>query len=519
MIYSRFVASASSKSLSMSAATQSVTIPSWSDLKNRAGSMPVGIALNKEAELREMGKGSAFVQNKLRKFGSVDEPKITLFRDHAGWCPYCEKTMLLIEEKQVPVKIDLVPMRSYGDKPQEFLRKVPNGLLPAIEVNGQVVTESQVIMELLDHWHSEQDGYRPMLPREGDTAGWERYKKLARLERDLFGWWCTLLFRPEGGNPLTMLMASGRDSMSGAMQGFLDCMQKVDQELLSSNGPWFFDEHDYPTMIDFVYVSHVERMLASCAHWKGLDLRNPKWNLKGLNAWLEAFEKREPYLAFKSDYYTNVMDIPPQYGPGYDGGFNDDRKKFQASILGRDGKSWKLPLSFDDELQPLYRGMPLPSCVLDAAGLQPDSDGTYGSCDETTMSQACRAMAAWKLAGNGNNVSRFAARGGPQGAKNPRKRFGAELADPYAETDNEIRSATDSALRVVCAALMDVEATLPDQAMVDQLRSSVPDNQVEGVAAALAYLRDRVGVPRDLPLAAGRYFRAYLNWGIETLSK
>jgi Glutathione S-transferase, N-terminal domain len=49
--------------------------------------------------------------------------------------------MLLVEEKQVPIKIELVPMRSYGDKPPAFLRKVPSGLLPAIEVNGQMITE------------------------------------------------------------------------------------------------------------------------------------------------------------------------------------------------------------------------------------------------------------------------------------------------------------------------------------------------------------------------------------------
>jgi Glutathione S-transferase, N-terminal domain len=49
--------------------------------------------------------------------------------------------MLLVEEKQVPIKIELVPMRSYGDKPPAFLRKVPSGLLPAIEVNGRIITE------------------------------------------------------------------------------------------------------------------------------------------------------------------------------------------------------------------------------------------------------------------------------------------------------------------------------------------------------------------------------------------
>jgi hypothetical protein len=35
--------------------------------------------------------------------------------------------MLLIEEKRIPIKIELVPMRSYGDKPMDFMRKVPNG--------------------------------------------------------------------------------------------------------------------------------------------------------------------------------------------------------------------------------------------------------------------------------------------------------------------------------------------------------------------------------------------------------
>lgn len=99
-------------------------------------------------------------------------------------CPYCQKLMLLIEEKQVPVRLDLVPMRSYGDKPREFLQKVPGGLLPAIEVNGKIITESQVIMELLDQWHTVEDGYKPMLPDKSDAAGWEKYNALARLERE-----------------------------------------------------------------------------------------------------------------------------------------------------------------------------------------------------------------------------------------------------------------------------------------------------------------------------------------------
>lgn len=499
--------------------TTATDVPTWADLQSQSKVTFAGKALEDEMALRKNGEGSAFVQNTLRTFQSEGTPQITVFRDHAGWCPYCQKLMLLIEEKQTPVKISLVPMRSYGDKPREFLQKVPNGLLPAIEVKGQIITESQVIMELLDKWHTAEDGYLPMMPKKDDTASWNRYDRLARLERTLFSYWCNLIFRPEGGmrigsNPLANLMGGGGGGeMSSNMRGFLDCIQEVDKELQSTKGPWFM-EQDYPTMIDFVYVSHVERMLASCAYWKGLNLRDPKWKLKGLNAWLEAFEKREPYVAFKSDYYTHVKDIPPQYGPGYDGGFESDRQAFASSITGKGG-SWSLPLSFDDPLQPLYKGPPLPVCVLEAADIFPDDDGTYESASPEKMAKACRFMAAWKVAGNGENISKFAARGGPDGSNNPRKTFGAELADPYAESDTSVQPTVDAALRVVCLAILD-ESESPD-AYADLLKSTVPESQLLGVLNSFCYLRDRVGVPRDLPLASARYLRAYLNWGIDTL--
>ena len=407
----------------LSMSTTSTDTSSWSGLQTAAAKTAVGAALMSEQESRLRGTGAPFVQNKLRLFESTERPRLTLYRDHAGWCPYCQKTMLLIEEKQIPINIELVPMRSYGDKPESFLRMVPSGLLPALIVEKndgrkQVITESQVIMEFLDLLHPVDEGFRQMMPAENDFGDQARYKRLANLERELFSWWCTLIFRPEGpgfssGGMIGKIMGSKDSSMSGAMKGFLDCLSKVDGELASTTGPWFFDFASHPTMIDFVYVSHVERMLASCAYWKGLDLRSDNYRTKfpALNDWLDAFEKRECYLAFKSDYYTHVMDIPPQYGPGYDGGFEDDRLSYQMSITGKDAKSWNLPLPFDDPLQPLYRGPPLPLCVLKAAEIKGDNgfvgvEGTsYEMADREKLAQAGRQMAGWKLAGNGQNVS------------------------------------------------------------------------------------------------------------------
>jgi glutathione S-transferase len=39
----------------------------------------------------------------------------------------------------------------------------------------------------------------------------------------------------------------------------------------------------------------------------------------------------------------------------------------------------------------------------------------------------------------------------------------------------------------------------------------------EDVISSLAYLGDRIGVPRDMPLAAARYLRAYLNRAIHAV--
>ncbi|KAG7373028.1 glutathione S-transferase [Nitzschia inconspicua] len=495
------------------------TIPSWKDIYNTIGQTAVGKALNDDADQRSNGYGAAHVHNKLRKFASTNDPKIILYRDHAGWCPYCQKTMLLVEEKQIPLKIELINMRSYGDKPNSFLQKVPGGLLPALEVDGQVITESAVIMQLLDEWHGD---LKPMVPPKSSPQ-YRQYQYLMQLERELFRWWCTFMFRPESGTAgggsfggaLSGLLGGNNNnrnnptgSMSPQMQGFVECLEEVNAALRQTKGP------------------HVERMLASCAYWKGMDLRSSQQypQLQALQQWLDALEKAEYYLAFKSDYYTHIKDIPPQYGPSYEGiAFPDRIDEYQSKILGKDGKSWTLPLDHDDELQPLYRGPPLPLCVLKAAGITADPDGSYQSADPAAMATACRQMAAWKLSGNGPKISIFSSRGGPQGANNPRKTFGAELADPYAESDASIVDSVDAALRITGLCLQDVDdhsgTSLPSSMYKDMLTSSVPQDHVDGVISSLAYLRDRIGVPRDLPLASARYLRAYLNWAIDTLTR
>jgi hypothetical protein len=80
---------------SSDSATTTPTVYSWTDLQAQAAATAVGAALNHEHTLRQAGRGSAHVSNTLRLFDAPSDdttlPPITLFRDQAGWCPYCEK--------------------------------------------------------------------------------------------------------------------------------------------------------------------------------------------------------------------------------------------------------------------------------------------------------------------------------------------------------------------------------------------------------------------------------------------
>ena len=295
--------------------------PSWSDLQAKVHATATGTRMLEAEAERSRGAGPAHTDAKLRLFGkSEDDVRVVLYRDTAAWCPYCQKVWLLLEEKEIPYRVEKINMRSYGDKPREFLSKVPGGLLPAIELDGQLMTESLVIMQTLDAAFPEGP---PMVPPPG-SAERERASQLLGLERELFRWWCTLTFQP------------GKGLMDSSEKGLLRTLGSVDEALGASDGPWFLGG-DAPSLVDLQYVSHVERMLASLLYWKGLLLRN-SGKFPHLDAWLEAFEARPAYLATKSDYYTHCMDIPPQYGPGFSVG---EAAPYAKAINGGAGEAWQ----------------------------------------------------------------------------------------------------------------------------------------------------------------------------------
>ncbi len=233
--------------------------------------------------------GPTNAQTQLRLFGKSEaEVRVTLYRDHHAWCPYCQKVWLWLEEKQIPYRIAKVTMFCYGEKESWYKRKVPSGMLPALELDGQLITESDDILLALEQ------AFGPL--RYGMTD--PKVLPLRRLERLLFRAWCSWLCRP---------VRLERDEQANRSQ-FTTVVAQVEAALAATPGPYFLDDF---SIVDVVFTPYVERMNASLFYYKGYSLRteNPR-----LSAWFDAMESRPTYRGTQSDFHTHAHDLPPQMG-------------------------------------------------------------------------------------------------------------------------------------------------------------------------------------------------------------
>lgn len=239
--------------------------------------------------------GATNAQARLRLFGlSESEVRVTLYRDNHAWCPYCQKIWLWLEEKQIPYRIEKVTMFCYGEKESWYKRKVPSGMLPAVELDGRMITESDDILFALEKAFGAVGlGMKDPL-----------VLPLRQLERLLFRAWCGWLCRPAN---------SVREEQHNRSQ-FVSVVAMVEEALGSTPGAYFLEQF---STADIIFTPYVERMNASLFYYKGYSLReeNPRFA-----AWFDAMESRATYRGTQSDFHTHVHDLPPQMGGCYENG-------------------------------------------------------------------------------------------------------------------------------------------------------------------------------------------------------
>ena len=239
--------------------------------------------------------GSTNAQACLRLFGhSESEVRVTLYRDNHAWCPYCQKIWLWLEEKRIPYRIEKVTMFCYGEKELWYKRIVPSGMLPAIALDGRIITESDDILIALEKVF----GSLNLGMNDPQVV------PIRRLERVLFRAWCEWLCRP---------ISSERQEQQHRQQ-FVGVMTKVEEVLGSTPSPYFLS--DFSTA-DVIFTPYVERMNASLYYYKGYSLReeNPF-----MSKWFDAMESRDTYRGTQSDFHTHAHDLPPQMGGCWENG-------------------------------------------------------------------------------------------------------------------------------------------------------------------------------------------------------
>ncbi len=228
-------------------------------------------------------------QARLRLFGhNESDIRVTLYRDNHAWCPYCQKIWLWLEEKQIPYRIEKVTMFCYGTKEPWYKRIVPSGMLPAIELDGHIITESDDILFALEQV------YGVLKYGMKDSI----VMPLRQLERLLFRAWCSWLCYPA--------RLPGAEKRN--REQFTDVVEMAEKALANTTSPYFLD--DFSTA-DVIFTPYVERMNASLYYYKGYSLReeNPR-----LSDWFDAMESRSTYRGTQSDFHTHVHDLPPQMG-------------------------------------------------------------------------------------------------------------------------------------------------------------------------------------------------------------
>ncbi|MEI6428531.1 MAG: glutathione S-transferase family protein [Pseudanabaena sp. ELA607] len=239
--------------------------------------------------LRDLVNGPTNAQTRLRLFGQDESTvRVTLYRDHHAWCPYCQKVWLWLEEKQIPYRIEKVTMFCYGEKESWYKKQVPSGMLPAIKLDGRLITESDDILIALEKT------FGPLHAGMNDPA----VIPLRRLERSLFRAWCNWLCYPT---------TSPRQEATHR-QEFIVVVDQVASALAATPGAYFLSEF---STADVIFTPYVERMNASLYYYKGYSLREENAQFAD---WFAGMETRSTYRGTQSDFHTHAHDLPPQMG-------------------------------------------------------------------------------------------------------------------------------------------------------------------------------------------------------------
>ena len=280
---------------------------SWKDLEK----------LTTEEGDRVNGLNNSYTNLRLFNKNKTDA-KLIFYRDRHAWCPYCQKIWLWLEFKKIPYKIEKINMYCYGEKEKWYLNKVISGKLPAIELNGQIITESDNIIDFLEKEYGAL----------GSSIYSNKLAKTRKIERNIFRSWCDWLCRGNFFNFENNLKKNNmiknleelEKLLSQSITGLIDPVNISPNKLQPGTG-------------DIIFIPYIERINASLFYYKGYKLRK---EFPLINKWMTLLESENEYTGSQGDFHTHSHDLPPQMG-GCFKDINEAQKNFSRLIDSGEG--------------------------------------------------------------------------------------------------------------------------------------------------------------------------------------
>jgi len=225
-----------------------------------------------------------------------------------------QKVRLVLWEKELPFEIQNVDHKSREQTSDWYLKLNPNGVVPTLEHDGNIIVDSSVIIEYLD----EVLPNKPLTPsnpvKRAQMRKWMRYfeevptpairvpsfNKYLRTKLKTLSDEDYLAIAEK--HPirkqfyLKMDKASGFDAResAGANENLRQTIERVEQSLAGHGGPWIMGEE--LTLADYTLVPTIDRM-------NDLGLAEIGKPYSQAMAWFDRIKQRP---AFAKTYHENT---------------------------------------------------------------------------------------------------------------------------------------------------------------------------------------------------------------------
>ncbi|KAI1413876.1 glutathione S-transferase domain-containing protein [Hypoxylon sp. FL1857] len=175
-------------------------------------------------------------------------PKIKLYTNHG--CPWAHRAHISLAELQLPFEEEIIDLSV--PRTPEYLSVNPRGLVPSLEIDGEILTESAIISNFLaDAFPSH------LLPVSNAPGG--------ALLRARVAFFVDTFFSKVNGNFFKAQSAKTDEEVESFIKEYVDTVVRELEPLLSTAAP-FFNGSDKLTQAEVLTGSFVVRLFTLPKH-------------------------------------------------------------------------------------------------------------------------------------------------------------------------------------------------------------------------------------------------------------